>query len=137
MEWARAVAVVGRRVQAAGRRRRQEGRPTRAHRAAPALPPTPRQRLHADRVAAMKREAEKRAALVRAGRGEVQDLAEADFMEAATAEPRLVAHFYHADFPRCALLDRHLAALAAKHLGTRFVRVSAPVGWWWEGWVGW
>ena len=58
--------------------------------------------------------------------GEVEDLSEADLLAASASAPRLVAHFHHSAFTRCAVLDRHLAALAAAHPTTRFVRISAP-----------
>ncbi|KZT12523.1 thioredoxin-like protein [Laetiporus sulphureus 93-53] len=38
-------------------------------------------------------------------------------------EPRCVVHFYHTDFKRCQIMDRHLAALALKYFNTRFIRV--------------
>lgn len=54
-------------------------------------------------------------------------MAEADFLEVVTSTPRVVCHFFHADFERCKLLDRHLAALARTYFDTRFIRLSAPV----------
>ena len=36
-------------------------------------------------------------------------------------------HFYHRDFERCKLLDRHLAVLCRRYPDTRFIRISAPV----------
>ena len=56
----------------------------------------------------------------------MEDLSEADLLAAAAAAPRLVAHFHHPAFTRCAVLDRHLAALAAAHPTTRFARIAAP-----------
>lgn len=38
-----------------------------------------------------------------------------------------VAHFYHADFERCKIVDRHMAALASQYFNTRFIKISAPV----------
>lgn len=37
---------------------------------------------------------------------------------------RMVVHFYRASFP-CEIMDKHLAALAPKHLETKFVRIHA------------
>lgn len=85
------------------------------------------ERLHADRIAAMKREAERRAELERKGHGSYEEVAEGDFLEVTTSTPLVVAHFFHRDFERCKILDRHLAALAKRHVETRFVKVSAPV----------
>ena len=50
-----------------------------------------------------------------------------DFLEAVTKTDRLVCHFFHRDFERCKLLDKHLAILARKYFDTRFIKISAPV----------
>jgi len=99
----------------------------------PPPPNVPSQKLHADRLAALRTEAERRARTADAdpaapGRrpGEVEEMGEAELLAACAAAPRLVAHFGHPSFTRCAVLDRHLAELAATHTSTRFVRVSAP-----------
>ncbi|KIK68008.1 hypothetical protein GYMLUDRAFT_803974 [Collybiopsis luxurians FD-317 M1] len=38
-------------------------------------------------------------------------------------EQRCVVHFYHPDFKRCEIMDKHLAKLAPKYFNTRFFRV--------------
>ena len=48
-------------------------------------------------------------------------------MDAVTKADRCVCHFYHRDFERCKLLDKHLAVLCRKYGDTRFIRLSAPV----------
>ena len=86
-------------------------------------------RLHADRADELRRESEARAAALRAqasGHGTLTRFArEADFLEAAAASGRLVAHFAHGDFESCKLVDAHLERLAPRWLGTRFVRIEA------------
>ena len=42
--------------------------------------------------------------------------------------PQVVCHFFHRDFERCRIMDKHLGLLAKKHFGTRFIKLSAPVG---------
>lgn len=44
-----------------------------------------------------------------------------------TQTQRVVCHFYHQDFERCKVLDKHLQILARKHFDTRFIKLSAPV----------
>ena len=44
-----------------------------------------------------------------------------------TQTQRVVCHFYHQDFERCKVLDKHLQVLARKHFDTRFIKLSAPV----------
>jgi len=34
-----------------------------------------------------------------------------------------VIHFYHTNFKRCEIMDKHLAKLAPKYFATRFIRV--------------
>jgi len=36
-----------------------------------------------------------------------------------------VCHFYHPDFERCKIVDKHLAILATKYLPTRFIYLNA------------
>ena len=50
-----------------------------------------------------------------------------DFLEAVTKADHVVCHFFHRDFERCKLLDKHLSILARKYFDTRFIKVSAPV----------
>ena len=50
-----------------------------------------------------------------------------DFLEAVTKTDNVVCHFFHRDFERCKLLDKHLSILARKYFDTRFIKVSAPV----------
>ena len=38
-----------------------------------------------------------------------------------------MCHFFHRDFERCKILDKHLAILARKYFDTRFIKLSAPV----------
>ena len=52
---------------------------------------------------------------------------EGDFLEAVTKADLCVCHFYHRDFERCKVLDKHLTLLARKYADTRFIRLSAPV----------
>lgn len=132
------------------------------------------EKLHAERLAQMQREAEKRvkmqqkghgvlppplapivsqtllpAALLRAATshspspaaptacasaplpgsaaGAYEEISEGDFLEAVTKTERVVCHFFHREFERCRIMDKHLGELARKHFGTRFIKLSAPV----------
>eukprot|EP00884_Botryococcus_braunii_P002329 jgi/Botrbrau1/12097/Bobra.0186s0020.1 len=84
------------------------------------------ERLHAERLACMQKEAEKRAKLQRRGHGELQEITEGDFLETVTNTPHVVTHFFHDGFERCKIMDKHLAILARKYWDTRFVKLSAP-----------
>ena len=86
-------------------------------------------RLHADRADELRKEAERRAAALRAEASGLGALSrfdeEAGFLSAAANSPRLVAHFAHSDFESCKVVDAHLEVLSRKWLGTRFARVEA------------
>lgn len=59
--------------------------------------------------------------------GGLLQVQEGDFLEVVTSEPRVVCHFFHRDFERCKILDRHLSVLSRKFFDTRFIKLSAPV----------
>ncbi|OAX83602.1 hypothetical protein ACJ72_02031 [Emergomyces africanus] len=45
-------------------------------------------------------------------------------LDLTTRHPRCVVHFSHPDFARCAVMDKHIHALAALHHETRFASVD-------------
>ncbi|KAF8621675.1 hypothetical protein AX15_007688 [Amanita polypyramis BW_CC] len=48
---------------------------------------------------------------------------EKEVIRVSAREPRCVVHFYHFNFKRCEIMDKHLSALAMKYFRTRFFRV--------------
>ena len=46
------------------------------------------------------------------------------FFEVTTKTPLVICHFFHQDFRRCAILNKHLEALAPKHFKTKFIKVN-------------
>lgn len=48
---------------------------------------------------------------------------EKEVVRVSAREPRCVVHFYHSQFKRCEIMDKHLARLAPKYFNTRFFRV--------------
>ncbi len=87
------------------------------------------ERLHGERLAKLKEAREKRAVLERRGHGAYEEVSEASFLEISTTTERVVAHFWHPDFERCRVVDKHLTALAAKFFQTRFVKVQVRRCW--------
>ncbi|XP_062102459.1 thioredoxin domain-containing protein PLP3B-like [Humulus lupulus] len=83
------------------------------------------EKLHADRIAALKKEVEKREALKRQGHGEYRDVSEGDFLGEVTGSEKVICHFYHHDFYRCKIMDKHLKSLATRHLDTKFIKLDA------------
>lgn len=83
------------------------------------------ERLHADRIAALKKEAEKRQELKRQGHGEYREITEGDFLGEVTGTEKVICHFYHREFYRCKIMDKQLKSLAPKHTETKFVKLDA------------
>lgn len=83
------------------------------------------ERLHADRIAALKKEAEKRQALKKQGHGEYREVTEADFLGEVTGSEKVICHFYHREFYRCKIMDKHLKSLAPRHMDTKFIKLDA------------
>lgn len=83
------------------------------------------ERLHADRIASLKKEAEKRQALKKQGHGEYREVTEADFLGEVTGSEKVICHFYHREFYRCKIMDKHLKSLAPRHMDTKFIKLDA------------
>lgn len=49
---------------------------------------------------------------------------EKEVLTITTSTERVVAHFFHADFARCKIMDRHLDILAQRHIHTRFIKIN-------------
>ncbi|KAI7820049.1 thioredoxin-like protein [Gamsiella multidivaricata] len=57
--------------------------------------------------------------------GSYKDLTnEKEVMDITTKIKHCVIHFYHSDFRRCMIIDRHLETLAKKHLKTKFMKIK-------------
>lgn len=83
------------------------------------------EKLHADRIAALKKEAEKRQALKIQGHGEYRVITEGEFLGEVTGSEHVVCHFYHREFYRCKIFDKHLKSLALRHFETKFIKLDA------------
>ncbi|KAL7144196.1 hypothetical protein ABFS83_08G242800 [Erythranthe nasuta] len=83
------------------------------------------EKLHADRIASLKREAEKRQKLSMQGHGEYREITEADFLSEVTGTDKVICHFYHREFYRCKIMDKHLKTLSLRHFTTKFVKLDA------------
>ncbi|KAJ7953050.1 Thioredoxin domain-containing protein [Quillaja saponaria] len=83
------------------------------------------EKLHADRIAALKKEAEKREVFKRQGHGEYREVTEGDFLAEVTGSEKVICHFYHKEFYRCKIMDKHLRSLAPSHVDTKFIKLDA------------
>ena len=84
------------------------------------------QRIHEERIAQLQREAEKRAEMKTKGHGTYEEIEEGKFLEVVTKTEIVVVHFFHKEFERCKIVDKHLKILAQKYFDTKFVKLSAP-----------
>mmetsp|Transcript_14267 Transcript_14267/g.58069 ORF Transcript_14267/g.58069 Transcript_14267/m.58069 type:complete len:252 (-) Transcript_14267:5414-6169(-) len=82
--------------------------------------------LHKERIQQMKEEQEKRREMQRKGHGEYRDIEEGEFLPEVTGSFQVCVHFYHQEFERCRIVDKHLAILAKKYFDTKFIKVHAP-----------
>jgi len=59
------------------------------------------------------------------GHGNYTEITQDDFLKEVTKSKYCVVHFYHPEFERCKLIDRHLEPLARKHLATKWMKLDA------------
>ncbi|KAI9025877.1 thioredoxin-like protein, partial [Phycomyces nitens] len=77
------------------------------------------------RIKEIEEELERRQAMSENQHGLYTEISnEKEFMDITTSEKYVVGHFFHKDFRRCKIMDTHLEKLAAKHYGTRFIRID-------------
>mmetsp|Transcript_22339 Transcript_22339/g.65865 ORF Transcript_22339/g.65865 Transcript_22339/m.65865 type:complete len:269 (+) Transcript_22339:69-875(+) len=81
--------------------------------------------LEQRRIAQMKAMAAKKMANQAKGHGELRTIVEEEFLAECCKSDRVVVHFYHADFERCKIADKHLGDIAKKHTTCKFVRIDA------------
>lgn len=60
------------------------------------------------------------------GHGEVTDISEGEFLDVVTKTELVACHFFHKDFERCKIMDKHLKVLAPMYFATRFCKIHAP-----------
>jgi len=59
------------------------------------------------------------------GYGAYHEYTEKELIHKCAKENYCVVHFYHENFERCKVLDRHLKNIAPKHLDTLFMKIEA------------
>jgi len=77
------------------------------------------------RLQQIKSEHEKKMENIRKGHGSLTEIVQDEFLPRITAATRAVCHFYHNDFHRCKIMDKHLGILAQTHLETLFLKINA------------
>lgn len=60
------------------------------------------------------------------GHGEVRTIVQDEFLPECTGSSKYVCvHFFHEEFERCKIMDKHLNQIASHHLTCKFVRINA------------
>lgn len=59
------------------------------------------------------------------GHGEYREIVEEDFLKEVCGSQWCVVHFYHHEFFRCKIVDKHLRIIASKHLSCKFLTMNA------------
>lgn len=82
--------------------------------------------LRQRRIAGMKKQAAKKQEWLANGHGQYEEIPEEkEFFNVTKKSENVVCHFYKDDSFRCKILDKHLAALAPKHVETKFCKINA------------
>lgn len=61
----------------------------------------------------------------RQGHGEYREIVEEEFLKEVCGSQWVVVHFYHKEFFRCKIVDKHLRILAQKHLSCKWLTLDA------------
>merc|ERR1719164_245556 len=59
------------------------------------------------------------------GHGEYREITEEEFLKEVCGSQWVVIHFYHKEFFRCKIVDKHLRIIAQKHLSCKFLTLDA------------
>ena len=62
---------------------------------------------------------------MRNGHGKYEEITEEQFLPCVTKTKFVVVHFYHKDFERCKVMDKHLGQIAREHVESKFVKIDA------------
>ena len=82
-------------------------------------------KIRDQRIRQMKEQQSEKLRNLGKGHGQYREIVQDEFLSQATSSERVICHFYHDDFPRCAIMDMHLQRLAARHVETKFVKINA------------
>lgn len=73
----------------------------------------------------MRAEHEQKQEMARKGHGEYRMIEEADFINEVTSSERCIMHFWHPEFQRSKIMDKHLGILCKQYFDTKFMKIDA------------
>lgn len=59
------------------------------------------------------------------GHGQYREITQDEFLNEMVSSRKVVCHFYHTEFARCAVIDHHIQKLVQRHVETKFVKINA------------
>jgi len=59
------------------------------------------------------------------GHGEYREICEEEFLKEVCGSQWVVVHFYHPEFFRCKIIDKHMKLIAAKHISCKFLTLNS------------
>jgi thioredoxin-like negative regulator of GroEL len=57
--------------------------------------------------------------------GEYREIEESEFLDTLLKNEKVVCHFYHSEFEKCKIMDKHLIKVSFDHRETLFVKINA------------
>jgi len=77
------------------------------------------------RLAELKKKGTRHNEFLQLGHGKYSEVTQDEFLPSVTQSKYVVCHFYHSNFERCKIVDKHLQLLSLKHMPTRFIKIDA------------
>lgn len=74
----------------------------------------------------MKAEAKRQSDMQKQGHGQYLEVKEEHFLQEVTTSQAVVCHFFHPDFARCKIVDKHMMAVARKYPSAKFIKINGP-----------
>ena len=81
--------------------------------------------IQSKRLEELKKKHSLEAQFHRQGHGEYREITEEDFLKEVCGSQWVVVHFYHREFFRCKIIDKHMRIIAAKHLSCKWLTLDA------------
>ncbi|KAL0483932.1 thioredoxin domain-containing protein [Acrasis kona] len=82
-------------------------------------------RLRQARLQQIKTQAKMEQEFKNKGHGAYTEITEDQFLKEVTGSKFVVCHFYHRDFERCKIVDKHLNIISVNHISTKFIKINA------------
>jgi len=59
------------------------------------------------------------------GHGQYREISQDEFLPEVTSSETVICHFYHNDFFKCKVIDKHMGILAPQHVESKFLKINA------------